>query len=334
MIQNHELYYEKIKTPRKSLVNLSTGAKINYLSELYSKHIQTFAYSNTKLREISMQHPLERELLDLGTYTETLALGNGYCFQSAQLFYRILKELGFDTHRCLARVLNGLPVNSQELLSLPATHMILYVNVGVECFLLDPGLGSRSHRLPIRMTGDLTVHQQEGEEYRFYPLQGVFVLEKYQADKWVQLIQTDLKTIDDQKVRFALLQLGRFPNNIPIRDNKTVFGVVTAEGSKSFFWDGTAKGELIYSSENKSEYKKLTLSDFNSAATHLNAEFGVKITQESLQTLCTLKMPPKPRRRWSVSALNEGELKAMKNNLSTSGEHESNNLLRRSLSME
>lgn len=334
MIQNYELYYEKIKIPRKSLVNLSTEAKIRYLSELYSKHIQTFVYSNAKLREISLQHPLQRELLDIGTYTETLASGNGYCFQSAQLFYVILKDLGFDVYRCLARVLNGLSVNDQALLSLPATHMILSVNLGAECFLLDPGLGARSHRLPIRMTGDMTVHRQEGEAYRFYSVEGVFVLERLQADKWVQLIQTDLNTIDDQKVRFALLRLGRFPNNIPIRDNRTVFGVVTAQGSKSLFWDGTAKGELIYSSDNRGDYKKVTLSDFNSAAMQLKAEFGVEQTENNLKTLCTLKQSQGPRRRWSVSALHEGELKAMKNNLQSRDEHESNNVLPRSLSLE
>ncbi len=308
-------YFNQIDLVQIPVNTLSSEEKLIYLSKIYLKHHLKFAYSNFALRRISQQHPVQRESLALSSYQQLLSSHHGYCLENGQLLFVILQSLGYEVHRCLARVLNGLRINSKELLSLPATHMILVVTIHGERFYLDPGLGPCSPRFPIRVDSNGEILKQQYDQFRFYFSEGIYVLERLQAGNWVQLIQTDLKQIDDKQFALTMLKLERFPNTIGIRDSKTVVGKITPNGSKTLFWDNLSN-KITYSEEDNGEYKKEVLNNDNPVH-KLETDFALKgITKTMLQKMCTDSKFPVPNRRWSIGPdFSEKELEEMSLNL-------------------
>ncbi|KTD40191.1 arylamine N-acetyltransferase family protein [Legionella parisiensis] len=312
---NLEDYLKKIKIIVPSLTDASREDKIDFLRKIYSAHIRTFPYSNFELRKISKQHLIQRDSLSFFSYKELLSSQDGgYCFQTASLLSDALSQLGYTVSFCAARVLLGAKPNASEVLKMPPTHLILTVQIDDQKFLLDPGLGSSAPRLPILITGKNESIPQNEDEFKFYPIDTIHVLEKKTRKGWFLLMQTDLTPISQEKAAMNLLKLERHPEILVIRDAKTVIGIVTEHGRKSLVWDAQSK-QLKYSASEGTEYTEKVLASFEEGHQVLVEEFDIDISAKTLKTYCTdtIPLPIKP---WTIHfPLDQTELKEMQKNL-------------------
>lgn len=71
----------------------------------------------------------------------------GYCFEHATLFAKVLEVLGFKPVRHSARV-----ILFSSRRDSPRTHMFLTVQVEGRRYVLDPGFGAYSSRVPLPLT--------------------------------------------------------------------------------------------------------------------------------------------------------------------------------------
>ncbi|WP_058442227.1 arylamine N-acetyltransferase [Legionella brunensis] len=317
---NLKHYLQTINIKFPSPVNLSTEEKINYLKDLYFAHIKTFPYSNFALRSIARQHPIQRNTLSFFSYENLLSSEHdGYCYQTAALLCDASEQLGYKVEFCAARVLVGAPVNSPELMALPPTHLILVVTVNEKKFLLDPGLGSNAPRFPILITGENEPIMQNEDEFKLYPTDDVYVLEKKTSRGWLRLIQTDLLPISQKTAELNLLKLQCHPTTISIRDTKTVVGVITEHGRKSLIWDVQSK-QLKFSKQDGTESIQKDLTSFDEGQQILAKEFNIHhISAKTLEMHCTETILPRPIKPWTVDfPLDEDELSEMQNNLTFS----------------
>jgi N-hydroxyarylamine O-acetyltransferase len=309
-------YFYKIGLGVGAINTLSVDEQLKYLAQIYIAHLKTFPYQNFELRQISLQHPLQRNSLEANSFTRLVRTTNGgFCYQLAQLLYSVLHPLGFNVKRCSARVLNGLPVNSKELLSIPPTHLILVVTLANHSYLLDPGLGSRAPRVPLPITSDRETHQLALDQFRGIFVEDIFVVEKKINNQWAQIIQTDLKPLNDSMIQTLMLKLERFPGCIEIRDTKTIASRITDVGNKNFFWSRQLN-DFQYSEETNGSHHKESVTR-NVAYQKLTTEIGVNPKDDTtLKAYCGQGTTPKPKRRWSLSTiLHPTELETMKSNL-------------------
>lgn len=242
------------------------------------------------------------------------AKDGGYCFQTAGLLFDALSQLGYTVSLCAARVLLGANPNAPEILQFPPTHLILTVQIDAQKFLLDPGLGSSAPRFPILITGKNESIAQNEDEFKFYPIDNIHVLEKKTRKGWFLLMQTDLIPISEEKAAMNLLKLERHPEKLAIRDVKTVIGIITEHGRKSLVWDAQSK-QLKYSANEGKVYTEKVLASFEEGQQVLVDEFGIDISAKTLKTYCTdtLPLPIKP---WTIYfPLDQSELKEMEKNL-------------------
>ncbi|CAM2872252.1 arylamine N-acetyltransferase [Legionella anisa] len=313
---NLEDYLKKIKITVPSLTDASREDKIDFLRKIYFAHVQTFPYSNFELRKISKQHLIQRNSLSFFSYKDLLSSKDGgYCFQTAGLLFDALSQLGYSVSFCAARVLLGAIPNDPEILKLPPTHLILTVEIDDQKFLLDPGLGSSAPRFPVLITGKNESIAQNEDEFKFYPMGNIHVLEKKTRKGWFRLMQTDLSPISKDQAAMNLLKLERHPNNLAIRDAKTVIGIITEHGRKSLVWDAHSE-QLKYSASEGAEVTERVLDNFEEGLQVLIEEFGIDSSVETLKTYCTntLPLPIKP---WTLHfPLDQFELNEMKKNLS------------------
>ena len=301
---------------RKNIIQVPDELSYGRLLATYANHIMSFPFHNFELREISQQHPIQRNPLTLFSHFK-LKMPGGFCFQSAQSLYEKLVGQGFQVSRCIARVLNGMGVNSKELLALPATHMVLTVNLHQKIFLLDAGLGTRAPRIPIPVLDDDCIFSEGCHQYRLRHENQVFVLEKKKSDNgWISLIQTDLQPVTETQINFSLQQLERFPSELGIRDTKLVIGMVTETGNKSLYWD-TQRKQFTFTIENESGQIKIEiLPSAESASNILKSEFSMDLCTEELKRYCSKQQLPLPKRRWSGEfSIDESELNKMSSNL-------------------
>ncbi|HHF7374654.1 arylamine N-acetyltransferase family protein [Legionella bozemanae] len=312
---NLDDYLKKIKIIVPSLTDASREDKIAFLRKIYFAHVQTFPYSNIELRKISKQHLFQRNSLSFFSYKDLLSSQNGgYCFQTASLLFDALSQLGYVVSFCAARVLLGAKPNASEILQFPPTHLILTVQIDEQKFLLDPGLGSSAPRFPILITGKNESIAQNEDEFKFYPIDDIHVLEKKTRKGWFLLMQTDLTPISQEKVAMNLLKLERHPEKLAIRDAKTVVGIITEHGRKSLVWDAQSK-QLKYSASEGTRYTEKILTNFEEGSQVLVDEFGIDISAKTLKTHCTdtLPLPIKP---WTIHfPIDHFELKEMEKNL-------------------
>ncbi|VEG90900.1 arylamine N-acetyltransferase family protein [Legionella spiritensis] len=302
MTKELDNYLNKIGVDKKESEQLSGGERADYLKKIYAAHVTTFPYHNFELRDNSLQHPVIRRSLTLFDYRKLLSSQHGgYCYQSAKLLSNMLQELGFTVACCPAKVLNGLPYNAEEIKALPPTHVVLLVYLEDKRYFLDPGLGSRCPRFPIQVTGTGDVIQQQRDRFRLYPNEeGSYILEKWQKDNWITLVQSQLQPIDDKKLQSNLLKLERYPLPIPIRDHKVVASLLTDSGSKSLYWDANTE-TFVLAVEQDGRFNKTTLADFTKARNKLASEFNIThIGVDALKRFCYPKPLPLPAEPWTV----------------------------------
>lgn len=73
----------------------------------------------------------------------------GYCFEHATLFFHVLDALGFQPLRHAARVVLFTPQNQA-----PRTHMFLTVTLAGTRYVVDPGFGGQTPRVPLPLDDD------------------------------------------------------------------------------------------------------------------------------------------------------------------------------------
>ncbi|CEK10435.1 arylamine N-acetyltransferase [Legionella hackeliae] len=315
---NLEVYLKQIKVNQKALSTLSATEKRAYLWEVYSCHIMRYPYTNFELRKIASQHPIQRRPLSFFSYENLLSpKQGGYCFQSAALLADALSQLGYEVSFCEARILLGAEVNAKEILELPPTHLVLVVTIENKKFLLDPGLGSSAPRYPILITGSDEIIQQDGDQFKLHFTQNLYILERKSSQGWFRLTQSDLVPLDQKKAQFNLLKLAFHPNDIPIRDLKTVVGIITKSGRKSLIWD-IHSNELKYTEQDGDKHQQEILSSFEEGYNKLVKEFNIHhISAEMLEVCCSKIHQPSPIEPWTVDfPLDESELERMELNLS------------------
>lgn len=317
---NLEHYLKKIRLDPHLLSSLTTEEQVSYLYEIYSAHVKTFPYSNFELRTIARQHLIQRQALSFFSDKTLISTENdGYCFQSAALMADALRQLGYKTRFCAARVLIGAPVNAPEILALPPTHLIVIVTIDEKEYLLDPGLGSSAPRYPILITGKDESVIQDCDVFKFYKSEDhqLYVLEKKTSRGWLRLMQTDLKPKSDEEIEFNLLKLERHPDTLSIRDTKTVIGIITDNGRKTLMWDAES-GELKFTKNEGTETTHQLITSFEEGHEILKQEFGIHhVSAEALKTHCTKTVTPQPVLPWTIDfPLDESELKRMSANLS------------------
>ncbi|STY31081.1 putative N-hydroxyarylamine O-acetyltransferase [Legionella wadsworthii] len=312
---NLKTYLQKLKVTAPSLNEASVEEKLDFLKLIYAAHVQTIPYSNSELREISKQHLIQRSPLSFFSYPKLLSSETGgYCFQTAALLFDALTQLGYSVSLCTARVLLGAMPNAPEILRLPPTHLVLIVEITDRKILLDPGLGSSAPRFPIIVTGENEAIIQNDEAFKFYLSEDVYVLEKQTRQGWFRLMQTDLVPISLEKAAMNLLKLERFPEKLPIRDTKTVFGIITQHGRKALIWDAQSN-QLKYSA-NQGEKHTQKVVTFEEGHQILAQEFGIEhISAECLEVYCT-ELYPMPIKPWTIEfPLDAMEMKKLQENL-------------------
>ncbi len=89
----------------------------------------------------------------------------GYCFEHNSLLCRVLKALGFEVARLLARVRWMQPADAPPT---PRTHMILKVRVDEVDWLVDVGFGSCVPTSPLNLHSH-AVQRTAHESYRLRP---------------------------------------------------------------------------------------------------------------------------------------------------------------------
>ncbi|STX52623.1 putative N-hydroxyarylamine O-acetyltransferase [Legionella busanensis] len=314
---NLKNYFKKINVSEKPFVSLTNKEQLEFLEQIYFAHLKTFPYENFQLRVIAKQHLLKRQSLNFFSY-DMLLTGNqgGYCCQTAMLLYDALTQIGFSVKPYIGRILNGAPVNDPKILELPPTHMLLVVRIENQEFFLDPGLGSSAPRQPILITNSEQLVSQYPDQYKLYPIGNFYVLERQIDGNWTRLLQTDLQEASIKQLQNNLLKLERHPSILPIRDEKTLVGIITNEGRKVLIWD-VASNELKFSKQIGELYIKETLSDFKIGQRKLVDEFNIHyISVSALEDFCKKIILPKPIRPWEINLpIEETELASLEKNL-------------------
>ncbi|STX39701.1 arylamine N-acetyltransferase [Legionella feeleii] len=313
---NLEQYLKKIQVALPDLSNALTELRISFLRKIYFAHVTTFPYSNFELRKIARQHPIQRDSLSFFSYKDMLSSQHdGYCFQTAALLFDALTQLGFKTELCAAHVLMGAAINDSEVLARPPTHLFLIVTINNDKFLLDPGMGSSAPRMPIIITGEDEPINQDGDVFKFYRANELYILERKTSQGWLRLMQTDLSPVSLHTAKMNLLKLQCHPSAIPIRDDKTVIGIITEQGRKSLIWDSQSK-LLKFSKQEEGSSVQKVLASFEEGVQLLADEFDIHhVSAKDLKLHCTETVLPKPVRPWTVNfPLDAAELRTMEDN--------------------
>ena len=88
----------------------------------------------------------------------------GMCYETSELLYEVLKNIGFNLKRIPAFPLNGKPWNPL----IPSSHNIIIVELNKNLYLIDVGYGNNSIRYPICFNFKETEEKEifPGEKYQ------------------------------------------------------------------------------------------------------------------------------------------------------------------------
>lgn len=119
---------------------------LDFLNELNSRHVATFAFSSVGCR-------LREDLpLDFASLFDRIVVRRrgGYCFEQNGLIFEILEELGFAPELYLARVIYNEDTHPG------LTHRVSLIELERQKYLLDVGFGPQGPRIPVNMSGSET----------------------------------------------------------------------------------------------------------------------------------------------------------------------------------
>lgn len=154
----------------------ATAPTLETLAGLQAAHMRRIPFENL---DVLLGRPIR---LDLEALQHKLVHSRrgGYCFEHCTLFGAVLEALGFTLQRHTARVTVRLPRHEA-----PRTHMILEVQLGGRSFIVDPGFGGLSPRVPLPLEHGVAVRC--GAESHALVRDGA---------AWVMRVDTDGQTVD------------------------------------------------------------------------------------------------------------------------------------------
>ena len=160
---------------RRIGLTVAPAADLAGLKALHFAHATHIPFENL---DIQMGLPIRLDLASLQAKLVARRRG-GYCFEHNTLFNAVLRQLGFETSTCEARVRLG------AMEQLPRTHMVLRVDLDGEKWHCDVGFGGEGLLEPLLLDGE--AHPQFLRRYRFLPEGHRQVLQSFQNGAWVDL---------------------------------------------------------------------------------------------------------------------------------------------------
>ncbi|MEU3900725.1 arylamine N-acetyltransferase [Streptomyces sp. NPDC045251] len=149
---------------------------LDTLRALHKKHLMAIPYNSVS----SLTRPPSRrgtgvDLVDIdedATFDAVIAEGHGGgCIQLSRLFFRLLREVGFD-----AALIGGSTVEGAQLFGTDVEHMLVLVTLDGERWLVDVGYAGPSFLEPLRVGEEIQV--QYGVQYRLVEDAGHLVLRR------------------------------------------------------------------------------------------------------------------------------------------------------------
>jgi amide synthase len=161
-----------------------TKPDLGTLRALHKKHLMAIPYNSV----VSLTRPPSRrrgggvDLVDIDedtTFDVVIAEGNGGgCIQLSRLFFRLLRELGFDV-----ALIGGSTVEGAQVFGTEVEHMLVLVTLDDERWLVDVGYAGPSFLEPLRVGEEIQV--QYGVQYRLVADAGSLVLRRRaQGGRW------------------------------------------------------------------------------------------------------------------------------------------------------
>jgi len=292
-------YLQKIGVERRDVSRLSVTGQLSYLNEIFLAHIRSIPFHNFELLEIGRQHPVARSALCLDDAAKIFTIQNGgYCFQTTQVLYQGLKELGFNVKRCLANILHGLEVNSHEARATPASHVFVVATIKGQRYMVDPNLVIFGHRSACQIT-----EKDESTSLRFHRHaihRDYFVFETRSHGEWFRVMSSQLIEATDASIEEKLCELERYPHPLGIRDQYIAVSIATDNGYKKLSWNEEAQA-FDYEEDNIGEKKLLVVKDLREVVELLRDEFHIThISPDALKRYCAEWRVPTPKRAWTT----------------------------------
>ncbi|MCL9770373.1 arylamine N-acetyltransferase [Flavobacterium sp. HXWNR69] len=162
-------YFERIGFCDVPQVNLETLQQLTFL------HVTTIPFENL--------NPIFKKSvpIDITSVSDKIIASGrgGYCFEQNTLFYKVLKQIGFEVIPLSARV-----VWNKSDDAFPAkTHLFLKVVLNNEVYLIDVGFGAQSLTHPIPFVLH-EVHQTSHETIRIIKKDLHFVMQTLLQNEW------------------------------------------------------------------------------------------------------------------------------------------------------
>ncbi|CAK92168.1 unnamed protein product (macronuclear) [Paramecium tetraurelia] len=230
---------EDISTYLKAIglpVDIKLSVSAETLCLLANKQMIYNYYQNVELH-LKQMKPISLEFVDILQRVCVNRKG-GLCYEHEFLLYYILKHLGFQVEiiRCQVREV-GSPYNPD----LSSTHAFLYVQLGDETFLLDPGFGTRSYRFPIKVNFQNLAQTFElfaQEHYRIQENEKHYEFQHHMDGNWVTYydFEKPLKFCTVQDIHHDYLNLFTSKEFLGIRDSKFVVCKNTEYGRIQYLW--------------------------------------------------------------------------------------------------
>jgi len=308
-------YLTKLKVKACVASALDEPALLSYLQELFLAHMMAIPFHNFDLRKASQSHPAARKPLVLFDQKKMLAGYNGgYCFQNSELLFRVLQSMGFDVHRSIAKVLNGLAMDSPEALAIPATHMVVVVKIGAHSYLLDPGMIMNGNRKPFLIPAQTECYREIGNTFKIEKREDTYLVSMHLfPDVWKSIFQSSLTPATDKTINLQLLKLQCFPQTLGIRDVICLVAIGTDIGVKTLLCKQDQKGELHFeykiAPNGKFASSGQSFSDIDRAYNFLISEFGIThISKLKFERYCRQIEWPKLERAAEICfPVDEGE---------------------------
>ena len=150
---NLDAYFARIGWAGPRTADLAT------LAGILERHVVTIPFENI---DVLLGITPRLELAALEDKLVARCRG-GYCYEHATLFAAVLEALGFDVATHSARVTMFVPKHEA-----PRTHMFLTVALREGRFVIDPGFGGLTPRVPVPLDGAVAGDHwiaRDGDDY-------------------------------------------------------------------------------------------------------------------------------------------------------------------------
>ncbi|MBA2709858.1 MAG: arylamine N-acetyltransferase [Tatlockia sp.] len=311
-------YFKKINCEYKKVHSYSKEQKIDYLQQIYSSHMQSYPFHNFELRATSQLHPLYRNRLTLNNMDSFIeGCNGGFCFQSSEVFYSALRNSGFDTYRSIAKILNGLAPDSPEAKKIPATHLILIVDIENDKYLIDPSMGMNGCCSPFLIPKSAEIYQQNNQSFKIEKIEDDYLFYRKTNEQWSISLCSTFSPANQTTILTQLTKLSYYPLALGIRDLITLVGIATPNGGKCLLWNPKTKLFTLKTICTQKGDKEESFDDIDTAYELLCNVFRIEhINKLQFKEYCGLTKWPKAKNLFFVNLpLDKREIESLKENL-------------------